>query len=72
MGGLVRVTVLGCVPVPVGDDCRWCGEPLVVMYLGYSTADEVVDVERAQICEVCETVVMGDVGDWDEDERPFG
>jgi hypothetical protein len=60
MSGIVRVVLLGSVEVEWPPGCRWCGADQVALYVGYSTRDEVLGVERTFICEDCETIVLSD------------
>jgi hypothetical protein len=78
--GFVTVSVLGVVPDVLEDRaCLGCCALLMVVYVGYSTATGVIDVEQAGLCVVCDSLVLSgpangglvedvDESFWDDDD----
>jgi hypothetical protein len=62
--GIVRCVVLGSTRQLTGDVCNWCDGLMLVLYVGYSSATEFVDVERAAVCEDCETIHLTGPDGW--------
>lgn len=62
---LIRCVHLAVIPEEHELPCPSCGALCVVLVIGWSTAHEVLGIERARLCtaEECETVVA--TAGWD-------
>jgi hypothetical protein len=68
--GFVTVSTLGVVPDVLEDRyCVPCNSLLMVVYVGYSTATSVIDVEQAGVCVVCDSLVLRGPANEDDDDE---